>query len=86
MDWKLDAACQGEDPERFFPVGHSGSALLQEQQAKDVCRRCPVVEQCLAWAMDTRQEFGVWGGRNEDERRSMRRRAARQTRTDTSRS
>ncbi len=57
----------------FFPVGTTGPAIEQAEQAKAVCRRCPVIAPCLRWAMDTRQEAGVWGGQTEDERRVLRR-------------
>ncbi|MFJ9467958.1 WhiB family transcriptional regulator [Streptomyces caniferus] len=77
MDWRHDAVCREEDPEIFFPVGNTGPALLQIEEAKAVCRRCPVMGQCLQWALESRQDSGVWGGMSEDERRAMRRRAAR---------
>ncbi|WP_432142401.1 WhiB family transcriptional regulator [Streptomyces sp. bgisy084] len=77
MDWRHDAVCREADPELFFPVGNTGPALLQIEEAKAVCRRCPVMGQCLQWAMESRQDTGVWGGMSEDERRAMRRRAAR---------
>lgn len=75
--WRDDAACRDEDPDLFFPIGTSGPALLQEEEAKTVCRRCPVREQCLRWAMETEQGLGVWGGLGEAERRKLKRRAAR---------
>ena len=65
------------DPELFFPVGNSGPALLQIAEAKTVCRRCPVVSDCLAWALESGQDAGVWGGMSEDERRALKRRNAR---------
>ena len=77
MDWRHRSVCREEDPELFFPIGNTGPALLQIEEAKAVCRRCPVKEQCLIWALETGQDHGVWGGMSEDERRSMRRRAAR---------
>ncbi len=77
MDWRHRAVCRDADPELFFPLGNSGPALRQTEEAKAVCRRCPVREQCLAWAVRTGQEVGVWGGTSEDERRAMKRRAAR---------
>lgn len=78
MNWRQSAACRHEDPELFFPIGTSGPAVaLQVQQAKEVCNRCPVREECLQWALDTRQDSGVWGGFDEQERRTLRRRAAR---------
>jgi WhiB family redox-sensing transcriptional regulator len=68
----LRAACRDEDPELFFPVGKTGPALLQIEDAKEVCRRCEVVDACLRWALETGQDAGVWGGMSEDERRSIR--------------
>jgi len=77
MDWRHRAICRDEDPELFFPVGNSGPALLQAAEAKTVCRRCPVVADCLAWALESGQDAGVWGGMTEDERRALKRRNAR---------
>jgi len=75
-NWREHAACSHEDPELFFPIGTTGPALVQEEQAKAVCRHCPVQEQCLRWALDTRQTIGVWGGTSENERRALKRRTA----------
>lgn len=77
MDWRHRSACRDEDPELFFPVGNSGPALLQIAEAKAVCRRCPVIGDCLSWALDSGQDAGVWGGMSEDERRALKRRNAR---------
>ena len=77
MDWRHRAACLTEDPELFFPIGNTGPALQQIEEAKAVCQRCPVMEICLKWAIETSQDAGVWGGLSEDERRSLKRRAAR---------
>ncbi|MFF1276821.1 WhiB family transcriptional regulator [Streptomyces marokkonensis] len=75
-NWRNSAACRTEDPDLFFPIGTSGPALMQAEQAKAVCRRCPVQEQCLQWALETGQSIGVWGGTNETERRALKRRIA----------
>ena len=80
MDWRDRAACLEVDPELFFPIGNTGPALLQIDEAKAVCRRCPVVDTCLKWAIETGQDAGVWGGLSEDERRALKRRTARQRR------
>lgn len=77
MVWRNNAACLSEDPELFFPIGSSGSALTQTERAKLVCRACGVVDSCLNFALDTNQDAGVWGGTSEDERRSLRRRGSR---------
>ncbi|MFC8089349.1 WhiB family transcriptional regulator [Streptomyces sp. NPDC057301] len=74
-DWRDQAGCRHEDPDLFFPIGTSGPTLLQTEQAKAVCRRCSVREECLRWALDTEQFIGIWGGKSEDERRALRQRA-----------
>ncbi|HET6987006.1 MAG TPA: WhiB family transcriptional regulator, partial [Kribbella sp.] len=66
-----------EEYELFFPVGSSGPALRQIELAKQVCDRCPVVDICLKWALETGQDAGVWGGLSEEERRAMKRRRSR---------
>lgn len=83
MDWRHRAACLDEDPELFFPIGNSGPAIVQIEQAKRVCNRCEVIETCLRWALETGQDAGVWGGLSEDERRSLKRRSARARRSST---
>jgi WhiB family redox-sensing transcriptional regulator len=77
MDWRDRAACLTVDPELFFPVGNTGPAVEQIDRAKTVCSHCPVTEYCLQYALDTNQDSGVWGGLSEDERRALKRRAAR---------
>ena len=42
MDWRHRSACLDEDPELFFPIGNTGPAILQIEEAKVVCRRCDV--------------------------------------------
>ncbi len=71
--WIENAACRGEDPELFFPVGTSTPALDQTERARRVCRSCPVRAECLGWALDTCQDAGIWGGLDEEERRVIRR-------------
>ncbi|MFE6460418.1 WhiB family transcriptional regulator [Streptomyces cinereoruber] len=68
------AACRGEDPDLFFPVGETGPALLQEEEAKAVCRRCPLMVSCLQGALDRNETEGVWGGTSPRDRRNLRRR------------
>ena len=77
MDWRDKSACLTVDPELFFPVGNSGPAIAQIADAKLVCNRCPVTADCLSWALESGQDAGVWGGMSEDERRALKRRAAR---------
>ncbi|WP_018386400.1 WhiB family transcriptional regulator [Wenjunlia vitaminophila] len=84
-DWRRRAACLGMDIDLFHPVGDTGPALAQLEEAKAVCRRCPVRGECLAdvlrvesgWGA-TRRE-GIYGGLTSKERWELvrdRRRAA----------
>ena len=77
MDWRSKAACLTVDPELFFPICNTGPAIMQVAEAKAVCRSCSVVGVCLQWAIDNNQDAGVWGGLSEEERRALKRRAAR---------
>ena len=78
VNWRQRAACRSVDPETFFPIGRSGPALMQIEEAKSVCRRCPVTELCLQLAFDLRLWDGVFGGLTEQERRNLQKRRARQ--------
>jgi WhiB family transcriptional regulator, redox-sensing transcriptional regulator len=73
LSWRRDAACVSVPTETFFPVGLTGQADSQTQLAKRVCASCPVRDCCLEFALRTNQDHGVWGGRTEEERRTIRR-------------
>jgi WhiB family redox-sensing transcriptional regulator len=70
--WMPRGACQGEDPELFFPIAASGAALAQVIAAKAVCFQCAVRAACLSYALATGQA-GIWGGTTQEERHVMRR-------------
>lgn len=70
-DWRANAPCKA-DPDAMFDATPGGI-----EYAKGYCRRCPSVERCLQWALDTGEDWGVWGGLSDKERRAIRRRAAR---------
>jgi WhiB family redox-sensing transcriptional regulator len=76
-NWRDFAACLEHPQELFFPVGEGADAQAQNREAKAVCRGCPVIEDCLNWALDHGQEDGVWGGLAERERRKFGRRTGR---------
>lgn len=64
----LDAAlCAQTDPEAFFPE-KGGST----REAKKVCARCEVRDECLEYALDHDERFGIWGGVSERARRRLR--------------
>jgi WhiB family transcriptional regulator, redox-sensing transcriptional regulator len=71
------AACDqrnGTDPELFFPAAEPGSPAYGAQvaAAKSICGGCPVQDACLAYALDSGQDDGVWGGLDGPERRELR--------------
>jgi WhiB family redox-sensing transcriptional regulator len=80
--WRQHAACQEADPEVFFPVGVTGAAVPAIAAAKAICAECAAQAACLEFAVTTNQEYGIWGGLSEEERRDVRRarRAARRLR------
>jgi len=70
-EWRANAPCKA-DPDAMFDSTPGGI-----EYAKGYCRQCPAVERCLQWALDTGEDWGVWGGLSDKERRTLRRRAAR---------
>jgi WhiB family redox-sensing transcriptional regulator len=79
QDWRHFARCRDADPNLFFAADQERGShkTAREDEAKAICRTCPVMEWCGQWALNTRQRFGVWGGLSEDERRSILRRQGR---------
>jgi WhiB family redox-sensing transcriptional regulator len=78
---KDDPLCAQTDPELFFPQPVAGSedilkvkrhVYLSERQAKQICKECPLVKDCLAYALKY-DEHGIWGGTTEHEREKIRR-------------
>ena len=71
VSWMEEAKCLDADPEAFFPE-KGGST----REAKRICSVCPVREQCLEYALDNDERFGIWGGMSERERRRLKRLAS----------
>ena len=71
-------ACRTADPDLFFPPDAElvKAGQRREAAAKAICAGCPVRDECLAYALESRQAFGIWGGADERERRAMLRRQA----------
>ncbi|WP_308039731.1 WhiB family transcriptional regulator [Streptomyces sp. PSKA30] len=67
MDWAGRGLCRTQ-PDRMFVEGTA------QNEAKAVCPDCPVRFECLAYALDHREEYGVWGAMTERERRALLRR------------
>ena len=69
--WQLEANCLGVDPDLFFPERGAST-----KEAKAVCKGCVVREDCLEFALQNGEKFGIWGGLSERERRRIRRQRA----------
>ena len=66
--WRADAACRGADTDVFFiGPGHKPDAAIA------VCDRCEVRDECLEYALDNDEEFGIWGGLMPKQRKELRR-------------
>lgn len=59
------AKCQGADTELFFPV-----SLAESVPARRICFGCEIRLDCAQWAINTGQQYGIWGGMDEKERRA----------------
>ena len=62
--WAVFSACRTADPTLFF-----GATREDERAAIRICATCPVRDECLEFALETRERFGVWGGMTERQRR-----------------
>jgi WhiB family redox-sensing transcriptional regulator len=69
--WQERANCLGVDPDLFFPERGAST-----REAKAVCGGCEVKADCLEYALDNGEKFGIWGGLSERERRRLRRQRA----------
>lgn len=64
--WWERGACLDADSEAFFPE-KGGST----RPAKRICQTCPVIDECLEYALANDERFGIWGGKSERERRRL---------------
>jgi WhiB family transcriptional regulator, redox-sensing transcriptional regulator len=72
--WQLKAACRGPQSTAFFPparIERRDERISREAEAKSICRSCVVRQPCLEYALRIREQHGIWGGLNEQERRVL---------------
>jgi WhiB family redox-sensing transcriptional regulator len=67
-EWKQLGLCNQVDPDLWFP--DRGASAREPQR---ICGDCPVRAECLEYALETDQRFGIWGGTSEQERRRIKR-------------
>ena len=73
MTWQEEGSCRGVEPEVFFPISDD-----EAWRAKEICTVCAVMTECLAFSLQNRERYGVWGGVTERERQEMFRRGVAQ--------
>jgi Transcription factor WhiB. len=65
-EWTASALCAQADPDLWFPDKGGFPA-----EAKRICGRCPVRDECLAQALRDGEKHGIWGGLTYEERRAL---------------
>lgn len=75
--WMASALCTQVDPELFFDASSSRYESMptpsREAKAIGICQRCHVRSECLAYALQNDERYGIWGGMTERERRGIKR-------------
>ncbi len=71
LKWRSNAACRNLDTNLFFPSGEGDQAQIQIEKAKEICGKCAVKYECLEYALQNRQEEGIWGGKTPGERKAL---------------
>lgn len=72
--WHLKASCRGPESQLFFPPSlpeRREEREARELRAKRICLDCPVLDDCLEFALRVREPHGIWGGLTEAERRRL---------------
>lgn len=70
--WYLESACLGKGSEMFFAdSGDKRECLRKEAKAKNICRQCPVAAECLMYAMQNGEIYGIWGSFSPKERATL---------------
>jgi len=68
-DWQMKGQCRGVNSSFFHPDGERGPARAQRAaQAKLMCGRGPVMQQCRQLALAAQEPHGTWSGLDEIER------------------
>lgn len=57
VTWQAEALCRQFDPDTWFP-----DPSEVPENARRVCRLCPVRMECVTAAIASDEKYGVWGG------------------------
>jgi len=57
-------------PNAFFPedITDPEQRQVSTKMARALCKTCPILQACFTYALETNQQYGVWGGTTADER------------------
>jgi WhiB family redox-sensing transcriptional regulator len=67
--WQLRGSCLDSPSDLFFPESEPRrDRRRREEQAKSVCRDCPVLARCREHAVSTPERYGIWGATTPRER------------------
>lgn len=62
LGFEHKAACRDEDPEKWYPVATAEPAGSPAEEARKICKRCPVRVECAQAAVDAGRSYGIWAG------------------------
>jgi WhiB family redox-sensing transcriptional regulator len=68
LHWQRDAVCADPQNKDLVDLFYSKDST-EKNMAKNMCFSCPVRKDCLQWALEHREIWGVWGGKDEIELR-----------------
>jgi WhiB family transcriptional regulator, redox-sensing transcriptional regulator len=72
--WQEMALCAGHpDPDMWFRGKGGFPNPGYSREAKQICGACPVRAECLEYALEVKEDFGLWGGATAKERKEIRR-------------
>ncbi|MBA2279513.1 WhiB family transcriptional regulator [Candidatus Saccharibacteria bacterium] len=76
--WRSKGSCLGANLKLFYPDKTGRYARANNYnivlQAKAICETCVVRVECLENALENNEQYGIWGGKTEDERDELLRR------------
>jgi len=83
--WQSEAQCRGLPSHIFYPPDHERGRRRRQREmhAKNICAACPVCSDCLAYALNSDEPYGVWGATTPQERRDILSAADRESPTGT---
>jgi WhiB family redox-sensing transcriptional regulator len=69
----VNVPCQEVGVHVFFPSDEDSERFLPEETwyAKQVCKTCHQVDECLEYSMSENFEYGIFGGMTPVERRAL---------------